>query len=758
VDDRPSLADARFDDVPLALLMQIDQLADDFESACRSGGDPSVDSFVRQLDGASGEVRAALASHLEQIREEVQAQDAASEKTIRRGDAGSSTPPADLGPAHPPLAIPLDQPVLIGEYRLIKQLGAGGMGVVYKAVHTRLDRHVAIKFPRYAAGLDRRATARYVREARLIARLAHPHIVQALDAGDSPYGPYLVTEFIDGETLEARVHRDGPLPLPDALALAVQAAAALAHAHDHNIIHRDVKPSNMLLDAGGMLRVVDFGLAKTLVDDQQALVGQRSEQTEHGAFLGTVGYAAPEQLYAGRTVDHRADIYALGCVLHFMLTGKTPHTGTLADRLLAERRPRAAMLLLNRSDLPPGFIKTWRRMVAAEPGRRFDTMAQAHDALEESIHPSSAAGPRVNRLAAFVAIACAAALGLIAWAAATRQNSIPSTAPGSGASIVDDDSNMRPVDPPPPMAIGPFDARQAKAHQAAWARHLKTPVRISNDAGMLLVLIPPGEFTMGLSEAPLNAPPLPASDWRIRQPDEDRNLQLPRHRVAITRPVYFAETEVTNAQFRQFVDAAGYVTDVERGRGWGREDRGWVRRAGYSWRNLGQRLVEDDYPVINVTWNDGVAFCKWLNTIETRGRYRLPTEAEWEYACRAGSDSHYSFGNDSPDLGNHAWFKDNSEGRYRPGGLKQPNAFGLYDMHGNRQEWCLDVFDPDYYKSSPLENPLCEGGGAKRVLRGGVHTDAAAFCTASQRWSQEPNDPGAAGLRVVCELALTLTP
>jgi formylglycine-generating enzyme required for sulfatase activity len=593
-----------------------------------------------------------------------------------------------------------------------------------------------------------------MREARLIGRLSHPHIVQALDAGDSPYGPYLVTEFIDGETLEARVRRDGPLPVADALTLALQAAAALAHAHQHNIIHRDVKPSNVLLDSDDVLRVVDFGLAKTVAEDGRSHPAQLSEQTEHGVFLGTVGYAAPEQLHASRTVDQRADVYALGCVLDFMLTGKPPHTGTLADRLLAERRPPAKSPLINRSDLPPGFIKTWRRMVALEPERRFNTMVEVQGALEDALNSSGAATRRAPRPAALVALAGAAGLGLMAWAAATRQNLTTSTAPNRAASTVDDASNAKSLGQPPPLAIAPFDAKQAKAHQAAWARNLKTPVRIANDAGMLLVLIPPGEFTMGLTEAPLNAPPLPANDWRIREPDKDRNLQLPRHRVAITRPIYFAETELTNGQFRQFVDAAGYVTDAERDRGWGKEDRGWVRRAGYSWRNLGQRVVEVDYPVINVTWNDGVAFCEWLNTIDSRGRYRLPTEAEWEYACRAGSNGHYSFGNDWADLRDHAWFKDSSEGRYRPGGLKRPNAFGLYDMHGNRQEWCVDLFDAEYYKSSPSENPQCETGGTKRVLRGGVHTDAAVFCTASQRWAQEPNDPGAAGLRVVCELIL----
>ena len=213
----------------------------------------------------------------------------------------------------------------------MERFGAGGMGVVFKAIHSRLDCVVAIKFPRFATPFDPALAARFIREAKLLGQLRHAHIVRALDAGDSPHGPYLVTEFIDGETIDSLVKRDGPLPLATALEFTRQAALALAYSHSLGIVHRDVKPSNLLVDQQGMLRIVDFGLAKPSPgNDGLAADG---ESTCFQAFLGTVAYAAPEQLQASRNVDHRADVYALGCVLYFLFTGRALQSGSLAERL-----------------------------------------------------------------------------------------------------------------------------------------------------------------------------------------------------------------------------------------------------------------------------------------------------------------------------------------------------------------------------------------------------------------------------------------
>ena len=234
--------DRELSDLPLPTVVRFDQLADEFESEWRAGRQPEVARYVARLDQGDAAARL-LTEHLAQLQAELTAA-ATDGATIERG-----------------------MPQQVGEYRLSERLGAGGMGIVFKARHQRLDRLVALKFPRYASLLDRDATARFVREAKLLGQLEHPHIVRALDAGDSAYGPYLATEFIEGETVEQLVRREGPLPWRRAFALAAEGASGLAHAHLRQIIHRDVKPSNLLLDERGVVRVVDFGLAKALLGD-----------------------------------------------------------------------------------------------------------------------------------------------------------------------------------------------------------------------------------------------------------------------------------------------------------------------------------------------------------------------------------------------------------------------------------------------------------------------------------------------------------
>lgn len=179
-----------------------------------------------------------------------------------------------------------------------------------------------------------------------------------------------------------------------------------------------------------------------------------------------------------------------------------------------------------------------------------------------------------------------------------------------------------------------------------------------------------------------------------------------------------------------------------------------MRRPGYSWKSLGQRVSDPDQPVINVSWNDAVALCAWLTKHDSLGKYRLPTEAEWEFACRAGSTTRYYFGDDPEQLGEHAWVKASSKGRYRGVGHKSANPFGLFDLYGNRQEWCQDNFAADYYSRCPLENPCWEDGSATRVIRGGAHTDESWFCISAHRWGQAADNVGAAGIRVACEPAV----
>ena len=250
---------------------------------------------------------------------------------------------------------------------------------------------------------------------------------------------------------------------------------------------------------------------------------------------------------------------------------------------------------------------------------------------------------------------------------------------------------------PPPRATAPFSAEQARAIQHRWAKHLGKPVVHTNSIGMKMVLIPPGEFTMGTTAAERERMLArfkgnPIFGWFKK----NSVGEVPVHRVRITRPFYLSATEVTVGQFREFVEATGYKTDVERpetlrGRKGGfafvpedpasKKWYGWLRKPGYTWRNVGYRQL-DDQPVFSVSWADAQAFCRWLGK-KDGVTYRLPTEAEWEYACRAGSTTWWSFGNDAATFGDYGSHEGNSNNRPQPVGTKKPNAWGLYDMQGN---------------------------------------------------------------------------
>ena len=264
--------------------------------------------------------------------------------------------------------------------------------------------------------------------------------------------------------------------------------------------------------------------------------------------------------------------------------------------------------------------------------------------------------------------------------------------------------------------------------------------QITNSIGMKLTLIPAGEFMMGNGES---AEATAAffnknySGWFLDA--YILNDEYPQHRVRITKPFYLGTYHVTRGQFRQFVNDTGYKTDAEKAKkpgadGWNPDKKAFDFNEKYSWRNVGFQQT-DEHPVVNVSWNDAVAFCKWLSRKEGK-TYRLPTEAEWEYACRAGTTTRYSSGDDPETLskvGNvgdatfRAKFPDwagaikASDGYVftAPVGQFKPNAFGLYDMHGNAEQWCSDWYGAEYYGKSPADDPTGPGRGDLRVVRGG---------------------------------------
>ncbi|MBV8430063.1 MAG: serine/threonine protein kinase [Solirubrobacterales bacterium] len=207
--------------------------------------------------------------------------------------------------------------ILSGRYRLEARIGAGGMSTVYRALDETLERMVAIKLLNREVSSDSDELERFRREARAVAQLSHPHIVGVIDAGEDEGRPYIVFEYVEGETLKERIRRLGALPIPEAVAYAIEIARALGTAHARHIVHRDVKPQNVLIDEEGSAKVTDFGIARTL--DEEGL-------TADGRVIGTTDYVSPEQAL-GQAVTGQSDLYSLGIVLYEMLTGEVPFRG-----------------------------------------------------------------------------------------------------------------------------------------------------------------------------------------------------------------------------------------------------------------------------------------------------------------------------------------------------------------------------------------------------------------------------------------------
>ena len=230
---------------------------------------------------------------------------------------------------------------VLGDYQLLEKIGGGGMGRVYKARHRTMQRLVALKI---LPGVDRspEAVRRFQREIQAMARLTHPNIVTAYDAGQCEGTHFLVMELVDGSDLAQHVNRHGPLPIAVALDYTRQVALGLEYAHREGVIHRDIKPSNLLLDNAGAVKILDLGLARFGSQLCGAEASAASQLTQRGSVFGTIDYMAPEQAANASQADPRSDIYSLGCTLHFLLTGQPVFAGQSAVERLIAHRERSA--------------------------------------------------------------------------------------------------------------------------------------------------------------------------------------------------------------------------------------------------------------------------------------------------------------------------------------------------------------------------------------------------------------------------------
>jgi formylglycine-generating enzyme required for sulfatase activity len=591
---------------------------------------------------------------------------------------------------------------VLGNYELLEPLGAGGMGRVFKAWHRRLKREVALKVLAPELLRSEAARVRFRREMEAAARVASPHVVAVHDAGEEAGRDFLVMEFVEGHTLADLVKDRGPLPVGEAVRAALQAARGLAHAHAAGLIHRDVKPANLLLDRAGQVKVSDLGLARGVDAAGDGNV------TASGVVVGTASCMAPEQAFDSRRVDHRADVYGLGCTLYFLLTGKPPYVEpTALETLLAHRERPIPSVRDGRPDCPPALDALLRAMLAKRPEDRPADMNAVITGLEATAAEVAPADPtrprwRKRRFLAAAAVLAAAVLAAVAVLRPWEQG--PSTRPAP--------------ERPEPIASTLPTAREAGPRPAPARVPDTPPPKIKPKAV-------PGDWVL-----------VKAGTFRMGSPSSDPDVaddEKPRHEVHITRPFFLHRTKVTQEEY-EAVTGTNPSTFSSKGRSNGKVPADTRR-----------------HPVESISWLDAVRFCNARserdglppyyriegNDVSVRGGpgYRLPTEAEWEYACRGGTETRWSFGDNAADLDAHAWHAGNSGGTTHPVGLKKPNPLGLLDMHGNVPEWCWDRYAADAYKHARSSDPVEAGDGRTRVHRGGAWDDAPAQTRSASRRS-----------------------
>ncbi len=279
--------------------------------------------------------------------------------------------------------------LLLGSYVLLERIGEGGMGAVFKARNWKLDRVVALKLIRKERLDNPDAVRRFHREIRAAAQLDHPNIVRALDADEVDGTHLLVMEYVPGTDLARLVKKGGPLPADKACDYCRQAAFGLQHASERGLVHRDIKPHNLLLTPGGVVKILDMGLARldrAREDDEAS-----STMTREGTVMGTLDFIAPEQAMDSHTVDVRADLYSLGCTLYFLLTGRVPFPGgTAMEKLMRHQSKEPEPVERLRPGLSPAVAGVVRKLMAKRPELRYQTAAATAAALAEAAHAPAA--------------------------------------------------------------------------------------------------------------------------------------------------------------------------------------------------------------------------------------------------------------------------------------------------------------------------------------------------------------------------------
>ncbi|MEL7474068.1 MAG: SUMF1/EgtB/PvdO family nonheme iron enzyme, partial [Planctomycetota bacterium] len=518
-------------------------------------------------------------------------------------------------------------------------------------------------------------------------------------------------EFLEGGSLDHVLEANGPLPPAQAAAMVCDAARGLAAAHAASVVHRDIKPSNLMLSRTGRCKLVDFGLVK--IDSvENPFAGD-----DKGRVLGTPRYVAPEVI-EGKGATGAADVYGLCATLYTLLAGAPPYEGVdVAEVYQQHLRAPIPDVRLAAPDCPPGLAEIVTHGLAKRPDDRPSADALAV-ALQTELafalaHEDSDAASR-SVLDASAGIERSRVRGLpSAWPRSFSWSMAGLVAAGALLSLA-----LRGALSPSSGASSGSSTGGAGTNEVE-QRAIET---LTNSIGMTLATIPAGSFAMGS----------PASE-----PGRHADERLTR--VTLSRETRVGVTEVTQAQWRRVM-------------GEGYRPRGGVHPG----ELRGRRFIGPNLPAY-VSWHEASAFCDRLSAMEGV-RYRLPTEAEWEHACRAGSTESFAFGAALPRGSANVQVSGDtpvSGGRPLPVGSFAPNAWGLHDLHGNVMEWCADVYEG--YPLGAATDPLGVDDGRLRVLRGGAWNADARLARSANRWASHPElRTDTIGFRVVTDPSMEL--
>jgi serine/threonine protein kinase len=627
----------------------------------------------------------------------------------------------------------------IGRYHILERLGQGGMAVVYKAYDTRLERDVALKvirtenIPPSQLG---KLMKRFDREAKAQAQFNHSNIVQVYDYGEFEGAPYLVMAYLPGGTLKKRTGQ--PMSSRQAAQLLAPIADALAYAHAHKILHRDVKPSNILITEDGKPTLTDFGIAKILETEGTALTGT-------GLGVGTPEYMAPEQ-WSGKPAP-QTDIYALGVVFYELITGRKPYE---ADTPMAIALKQANEPLPRPSELVPGLHERVEKMLfkalALQPEDRYESMTEFLKVLEElaqetkydveeqdlektpiAVEVPTEPEPKLKPgvpdvpvseqetsddlislavaeqeqkkfpwvwiglgllVAVVVLIVIGGSIGLAVFGDEVTgmlgARETPTSTERSTGILTSTVSQTRAPTRTPSLTPTP---KPTITSTPETSKPRKGETGTNPKDGAVIIFIPGGTYTMG---ANASAGIQVCETYRDECKTSWYEREEPPHDVVLS-DYWFYMYEVTVSMYNMCVNAGICPARDQKGR-------------------------SGNQPVAYVSWYDAQEYCQWVEM-------DLPTEAQWEIAARGDSNRIWPWGNDPPSPGVHANYSETIENNLSPRAVGSYPAgasyFGALDMAGNLWEWVLDYYDKSFYSSSSSNDPVNRSGGGEVVIRGG---------------------------------------